>query len=71
LDGIVIQSGSNNDVIGGDTFAARNLISGNGSSGMQIVASSGTRVQGNFIGNRRRTALLLSEMQNIGVFSHQ
>jgi len=53
LDAINIQPGGANNLIGADLggeFAARNVISGNAGSGMQIVGSSGNTVQGNFIG---------------------
>jgi MBG domain-containing protein len=41
-----------NNLVGGSTAAARNLISGNGQGGINIVGSgaSGNRIQGNFIG---------------------
>ena len=50
--GIVVASGSHNNVIGGTTAAARNVISGNGSDGIFLrdVGGDGNVVQGNFIG---------------------
>jgi parallel beta-helix repeat protein len=48
--GISISGGSNNNIIGGATAAARNLISGNGFEGIRIFNSSGNQVLGNFIG---------------------
>jgi hypothetical protein len=50
-DGVVISSGSHN-TIGGTSPAARNVISGNGFEGVNIVNSpaSGNLVQGDFIG---------------------
>jgi CSLREA domain-containing protein len=50
LEGLFIQPNTSNNVIGGSTPAARNLISGNASGGMQLSATSGNKVQGNFIG---------------------
>ncbi len=51
LDGIFIN-GAPRNTIGGQTAGARNLISANGSSGIQLLApsSSGNVVQGNAIG---------------------
>jgi hypothetical protein len=47
-DGIVIKSGSNNNLIGGP--GAGNVISGNGASGLNVDASDGHIIQGNLIG---------------------
>ena len=41
---------SNDNLIGGLTPATRNIISGNGNSGIEWSTSSGNRIQGNFIG---------------------
>lgn len=38
------------NTIGGTTAAARNIISGNGQYGLQIIGGSHLRIQGNFIG---------------------
>ena len=57
--GIVLTNSSNN-VIGGTTAAARNVISGNGSSGIDIDGDSNV-IQGNFIGtNAAGTAQISS-----------
>jgi titin len=55
-DGIMIHTSSNN-LIGGTTLGARNVISGNGDDGISILAdpgalntASGNRIEGNFIG---------------------
>jgi titin len=45
----VVVNGSNN-LIGGETAAARNLISGNGYAGIRIVGGKSNQVQGNYIG---------------------
>jgi len=49
--GVVIDLGSGN-TIGGDSAAARNVVSGNGQNGVRITGSSatGNLVRGNFIG---------------------
>ncbi len=54
--GILIAAGATNNTVGGTTPAARNLISGNKGSGVQIgassdvIATSGNVVAGNYIG---------------------
>jgi CSLREA domain-containing protein len=54
LDGVTIGGSSNFNLIGGAIDGARNVISGNQGSGVQIVAGppGGNRVQGNFIGTK-------------------
>jgi len=50
-DGIRLTLTTNNNVIGGTTPAARNVISGNGSDGIEMeILSTGNQVSGNFIG---------------------
>lgn len=65
--GVIINPGSNN-VVGGTTAGARNLLSGNGQSGvsLQTCNSTGNLVQGNLIStNITATASLTN---NAGVF---
>jgi len=52
LNGVLILDGASENVIGGNTAPARNLISGNGLYGVQIqdAGTAGNRVQGNFAG---------------------
>ena len=52
VSGVVIMDAASNNVIGGSTAAARNLLSGNGQYGVQLQdpGTSGNRVQGNYIG---------------------
>ena len=51
LTGIYISQQASNNLIGGTTATARNLISGNGGDGIEITDSaSSNRVQGNYIG---------------------
>src|SRR5688572_13608796 len=50
--GVIVQGSSFNNVIGGTTPAARNLISGN-NFGIGLQATTGSTVQGNFIGTDR------------------
>ena len=47
--GVDLQPGANETLIGGETEAARNVISGNTGAGVQIRAR-GTRVWGNYVG---------------------
>src|SRR6185369_1715632 len=76
--GILIVTSSNN-VIGGTTAAARNLISGNSSGAGIEINGSGNIIQGNFIGtNAAGTAALTSsnggtpsQGQGVAVFSSQ
>lgn len=50
--GVLISGGATDNVIGGNTSAARNVISSNGLSGVRITAAatSTNRISGNFIG---------------------
>ncbi len=48
--GILVEC--NNNLIGGGTLAARNLVSGNGGIGIRISSVFGNRVQGNFVGTQ-------------------
>jgi CSLREA domain-containing protein len=48
--GIFVDHSSNNNTFGGTAPAARNLISGNGNTGLTIFLSLGNTIQGNFIG---------------------
>ncbi|MEW6200888.1 MAG: S8 family serine peptidase, partial [bacterium] len=53
-DGIRIENGSKNNIIGGTTISERNIISGNTSYGVYIVGffkeTSGNKIFGNYIG---------------------
>jgi parallel beta-helix repeat protein len=52
VDGVFILNGASNNLIGGTVTGSRNIISGNGGRGVEIdlTASTGNQVQGNFIG---------------------
>ncbi len=52
LSGVLVRDGSSDNVIGGNTPDARNLISANGEAGIEILnpLSNGNQIQGNFIG---------------------
>ncbi|MCA8990001.1 MAG: hypothetical protein KDA78_20310, partial [Planctomycetaceae bacterium] len=55
---------TNNNLIGGTSPRARNVISGNDSNGVLIADGSGNTVQGNFIGTTRTGNAALSNAQN-------
>lgn len=48
--GILIQNGSDNNLIGGTAVGAGNLISGNLSDGIRIATSTNNQILGNYIG---------------------
>ncbi|MBA3943843.1 MAG: tandem-95 repeat protein [Herpetosiphonaceae bacterium] len=48
--GVLISGGVTNNLIGGTTTSARNLISGNRGNGIEVDNASGNQVQGNYIG---------------------
>jgi hypothetical protein len=52
FDGVIISASASNNTIGGTSASARNIISGNRNSGVQIhgSASIGNQVLGNYIG---------------------
>ncbi len=64
--GIRIDTGASNNTIGGNTAAARNLISGNINDGIDITDSgtSGNVVDGNFIGTNAAGTAALSNGAN-------
>lgn len=67
-EGVHLQ-GSNN-IIGGSTDVARNVISGNGSNGVRIVGAgaTGNRVEGNYIGtNAAGTGAVANSANGIAV----
>ncbi|KAA3665022.1 MAG: hypothetical protein DWQ04_02770 [Chloroflexi bacterium] len=67
--GIFIGFGASNNIIGGETVEARNLISGNGRAGIwiQSMGSSGNQVLGNYIGTDFSGTNSVTNAQ-IGVF---
>ncbi len=62
---INIESGSNDNLIGGTAPAARNVISGNGNVAL-FVATAGNIIQGNFIGTQRDGRGSLGNLQGVG-----
>jgi parallel beta-helix repeat protein len=49
-DGVAIFDGPSETVVGGTTLAARNVLSGNGDTGVFLVNSNINRIQGNYVG---------------------
>ena len=69
-DGVMLFEGGNN-LVGGTAPGARNLISGNGSTGVQIngTGASGNTVQGNYIGtNAAGTAAIANAQDGVRIF---
>ena len=62
---VSIESGSDNNLIGGTAPSARNVISGNANVAL-FVATSGNIIQGNFIGTQRDGRNPLGNYQGIG-----
>ena len=48
--GVVLYEGPSDNLIGGTTISARNVISGNGWSGVDIYGANDNLVEGNFVG---------------------
>src|SRR5207245_592552 len=65
-EGVIIQFGSSNNLIGGLTPAARNIISGN-SDGISFSGGTGNMVEGNFIGTDHTGSNDLGNTIGIGV----
>src|SRR5437667_1889846 len=64
--GVIIQFGSSNNLIGGTTPAARNIISGN-SDGISLSGGPGNIIEGNFIGTDHTGSNDLGNTIGIGV----
>jgi titin len=63
-------TGPTDNMIGGETTAARNIISGNGAHGVKLRSTSGNRVQGNYIGTDvTGQAALGNDFAGVRVFS--
>jgi CSLREA domain-containing protein len=49
-DAVAIFDGPSETVVGGTTVASRNVLSGNGDTGVFLVNSNANRIQGNYVG---------------------
>ena len=50
VEGVFVKSGAGGNTIGGTVAGAGNVISGNGENGVFVLQSSGTLIEGNWIG---------------------
>jgi CSLREA domain-containing protein len=70
LSGVQGGAGSSNNVVGGSTPQARNLISGNGCSGVEVGPTGSNQVQGNYIGsNANGTGALPNNGSGVRVYN--
>src|SRR5262249_25596731 len=72
LAGVALQLGTTNNTIGGTTAPARNIVSGNSLSGIEIKdgGSTGNVVEGNYIGtNSAGTAALGNSQYGVNLES--
>ncbi|MCA1481222.1 hypothetical protein, partial [Bradyrhizobium sp. NBAIM08] len=70
-NGVLISAGAVATIIGGSTSAARNVISGNGSSGIGIVNSDGTILSGNYIGTNQLGSSPIGNVTGISLVHSQ
>ncbi len=72
FSGVEIGGGAQNNVVGGTTAAARNVISGNHDQGVSLntAGTSGNRISGNYIGtNAAGSAVLANGSPGVQIFS--
>jgi|GEM_PF-715997 len=68
INGILLDAGADNNIIGGTTAAQRNIISGNTVNGINVVTNTGNTILGNYIGlNAAGTAAVAN--QGVGIES--
>jgi CSLREA domain-containing protein len=68
-DGVVVTLSSHDNTIGGTSPAARNLISGNSSEGLNIAGNGGNTIQGNLIGTRANGTDPLGNTEGVDIGS--
>lgn len=65
--GIYILSGPHNNVIGGNSYALRNIASGNNHTGIRVVSANNNKIQGNFVGLNRTGNASLRNYDGISI----
>jgi len=68
--GILVNTNSNNDVIGGTTVADRNVISGNAEGILVTGGSSGAVILGNYIGTNAAGTAAVANGNSIDMFAN-
>lgn len=66
-EGIYILSGPQNNIIGGNSSALRNIVSGNNHVGIRVVNSNYNTIQGNFVGLNRTGNTALRNYDGISI----
>ena len=66
VHGVLIDTNASGNLIGGTTASARNIISANADSGVQIYDANDNLVEGNFIGTDRTGTVALGNNQGSG-----
>jgi hypothetical protein len=71
-DGILIESGANTNLIGGNVAGTANVISGNAANGIDLVGTgtSNNLVQGNIVGLNAAGSSAIPNVSSYGVFIH-
>ncbi len=65
--GIYIMSGPHDNVIGGNSYEQRNIVSGNNHVGIRLVSSNYNVIQGNFVGLNRTGNAALRNYDGISI----
>ncbi len=66
--GVEIDTGASANLIGGTTASARNIISANGYSGVQIYEANDNLVEGNYVGTDKTGTIALGNNVGSGAF---
>jgi len=67
-NGVFIISNANNNIVGGVTAGARNIISGNGTG--VLAETSGNKIQGNYIGTKADGVSALGNYNGVEIFGN-
>ena len=68
IGGVLVDTGATANLIGGTTASARNIISANGYSGLQITDANDNSVEGNYVGTDKTGTLALGNNAGSGAF---